>query len=405
LARKYDANAQGRIQQLQDLALLHKDPSLTEVERLTGVTGRQIRYDLKRHPEAGLTVLRGRLCWTNSPAPVQPMRSRRPGLAEERWIDLLDILRHGPVSRDRLADLWRADLTEVETDLAPLVHEGLIRCTRRGGTVTYRLGSGFITEAPWPAADVNDMLDLLAQVWPLYADRPPELTSALAKLQDWQRAMKAPPPARRPACRVIKGPRLQANVRVEVQVARLEEAIQTRCRVRLRYTKGAGERVVEPLGLVYYWATDAWYLMVNGERPEWHPTPLRVDLISHTRILAERFVYPAAFNMAEHFRLSWGIEVGPVTPVRIRFYDEAGVNARLERETAHRLAPLGPAVICRAPGAPYVVYTDTIAGQYEVRHWLRTFGSSAVVEEPAQWRREMADNARRLLEVYEREQV
>lgn len=221
------------------------------------------------------------------------------------------MLRHNPITQSRLAELWRATPAEIEADTAPLLQNGYIsRVTQRGET-TYDLGTAFIPVVPWPAEEVRHLLAILAQVWPRYGQPPEELVSALG----------GPRPARPAASRLIKGPRLFANRLVQDRMAKLEEAVRTACRVRLRHRRSVKDEVVEPLGLVYYWVTDAWYLVVASGQQK--PRVLRVDRIGRFRVLTERFAYPCEFDLEQHFRFSWGIETGPLYQLRVRFYDEA----------------------------------------------------------------------------------
>lgn len=404
MSRPYGVSARGRVEQLQDVMVGRERLLLSEAARLVGVSGRQIRRDVKRHSEAGLAVISGQLCWVSDrSAPATESKPRTlPQVAVVRCLDLLDMLRDGPVTEENLKDTWTAGPTELAADLSYLIANGWVRRERQNGRTTYDLGTVLTDEPPWSAEQTRALLTVVAQAVPRYARPSDALLTARDKLRDWLRALEEKPANRPPSCRLIKGGPLRANPQVEDLVVKLEAAARRAHRVRLRY-RGATDRLLEPLGVVYYWVTDAWYLVAYPPRTDGEPQVLRLDRISRVRVLADPFLYPPGFDLTRHFRLSWGVGTGPVLPIRVRFYDEAGVLARLRREVAHRLAPAGEGEVRHLPGRPYILYTDRIQGQGEFRHWLRTFGSSAVVEEPAGLRREMAERARALLEVYRRE--
>lgn len=431
MPRKRSLAAQGRILRLQALMQGRASMPLEEAAARLGISTRQIRRDVAAIPDSGLCVERGMIGWRHDPAarsstppgtvpggsapapaggsaPAQAGALLLPGdppptVAEVRWADLLYMLRDGPVSQRTLEAEWRATPGEIEEDLAPLLAAGYVERRDEGGAVRYHLGRRWF--APWPlpldAASLRTLLDLLVQVQPLYERLPQDLATALAKLRAWQEVLGVAA-ARRPAVRLVKGLPVRPNPLDEHEVAKLEAAARECRRVRLRYRNEKRPRVVEPLGVVYYWVTDAWYLVAHPPLPDGEPQVLRVDRIVSSRVLDEKFPYPP-FDLAEHFRLHWGVEGGPEVAVRVRFYDEGGVIRRLRREVAHRLPPAGVADLRPAPGRPYWIYTDRIRGVDAFLHWLRTFGSSAVVESPASLRHAMAQRARELLEVYTRE--
>lgn len=72
---------------------------------------------------------------------------------------------------------------------------------------------------------------------------------------------------------------------------------------------------------------------------------------------------------------------GPLTRVKIRFYDDFNVISRVMRETAHRRKR---SITREKDGS--IIYEDEVAGIHEIRTWVRGFGSSAEVLEPAELR-------------------
>lgn len=196
---------------------------------------------------------------------------------------------------------------------------------------------------------------------------------------------------------VIKGVRpFYDTPETESKVAALEKAILAERRLHFRYRSREGEEgdfSVEPYGLIFYWVWGFWYLVgaAGGRLGLW-----RVD-----RILAWEeggsFVYPEDFSLEERFADSWGVELdGPVVDLKIRFYDEYNVVKKVWRETAHRRNRR----IVQEEGS--ILYFDRIRGLTEIAPWIRSFGSSAVVLEPAELREEMIRGARWVLERHAR---
>ena len=50
-----------------------------------------------------------------------------------------------------------------------------------------------------------------------------------------------------------------------------------------------------------------------------------------------------------------------------------------------------------------IVFTDTVRGKGDLARYLRRFGRSAIVEEPAELRAEMISASRKILQLYEAE--
>ena len=81
--------------------------------------------------------------------------------------------------------------------------------------------------------------------------------------------------------------------------------------------------------------------------------------------------------------------------VRIKFYDEYNVIQRVRRDTAHRKK----AVLTKEEG--YLIYSDQVRGINEIKPWIRSFGSSAVVLAPEELKADMVRSARWVLDLYQ----
>jgi len=99
----------------------------------------------------------------------------------------------------------------------------------------------------------------------------------------------------------------------------------------------AKTRSVEPLGVVYYWFHDAWYLVARCPKAD-GLRHFRVDRIDGVMLTAARFEYPEDFDLSEYVSKMWGIYSGEPTQVRVRFFDEMNVVDRLHAEVSGRLS-------------------------------------------------------------------
>lgn len=153
-------------------------------------------------------------------------------------------------------------------------------------------------------------------------------------------------------------------------------------------------REANPLGVVYYWVHDAWYL-VGQEGSTKEIKHFRVDRMEDLQVLDEAFQFPENFSLTEHLAPCWGVLKHPLTKVKIRFYDEFNVITRVMRETAHRRSRR----ITREEDGS-IMYEDEVAGIQEIRTWVRSFGSSAEVLEPAELRKSLIEVCFMTLERY-----
>lgn len=376
-------------------------------ERL-GVNARTIQRDLKELRLKGIEVSceKGRL-YVNAAALGRFGKesfsgARRATEREARQLLLLKYVHEEPGAFEpaRLCTLLarRLEVSErtIERDLAALKRRGLLvvegnRC---------HLGQAFLPKIVFTAEQVLALLsylDVQSELLPwreLHGARDKLCYSLLGQvtLAGAKRADEAK------TRRLVKGRYYSQPPEIENRVAVLEEACHSLRKVGFLYRAAdghSGRRVVAPLGLVYYWFHDAWYLVADTEGGLRH---FRLDRMDGVEISGETFAYPPGFDLAEHMAPCWGVERGELHQVRIRFYDEFNVLNRLRQDTAHRARGR----IEPEPGGASVIYTDVVAGLNEIRVWVRSFGSSAEVLEPAQLREDVIESTRRIVAVYER---
>ena len=286
-------------------------------------------------------------------------------------------------------------MARVRTDLEILTHELPLTNwpDERSGEDYWALISPAVA-TPAPAFTPAEALALL---WALGRQDSPELNRVRAKLFQallgkGEQAALASSEKRL----LIKGWRgFYDSPETERLVAKMEEAVLAERRLLLDYVDAAGKSFrfeMEPYGLVYYWVWGFWYLvgLINQEL-----TVLRLDRIKDY-METGHFTYPPDFSLEETFADAWGVDIsGPLVSVQIKFYDEFNVGQRVFRDTAHRKK----AVLTKEEG--YLVYTDQVRGINEIKPWIRSFGSSAVVLAPEELREDMIRSARWVLDLYQ----
>lgn len=175
----------------------------------------------------------------------------------------------------------------------------------------------------------------------------------------------------------------------------------------------AGEpEIVSPLGTIYYWVLDAWYLVSEADpKSRWMrralPPPScgegshrnlqlwRLDRIKSLSVTDIPFTYPQDFDLHALFADRWGLQGGDRMHVRVRFYNDFNVVNRVRAETAHRQNR----VLREEPDGTWI-YEDDVVGFDDFRMWLRSFGASAEVLEPESLRAAMRESALKMLERY-----
>jgi len=177
----------------------------------------------------------------------------------------------------------------------------------------------------------------------------------------------------------------------------LEEAARSKSKVNILYRKEeepARQLKVNPLGIVYYWVLDNWYLIAQDERDQKIKTYL-VNRILDVTALSEPFSPVEGFDLKTWYQYSWGIyrDLCPV-PVIIRFYDHYSTLNRVRAELANR------ETCTLTEYEEGLLMKDQVEGLDELAVWLRGFGAGAEVIEPPELRDKVTEEFTRLLHMY-----
>lgn len=386
---------------------------LDDAARQLNKSTRTLRRWVKSAAECGLgvEVRRGALRVTNClfpkadsisagepPPPSSVFESVLMSIVKE-----LSVARGGRMHKDDLiasvADWRGVDQSEVNVALTALVQQGLVEVI--GGDVTPRL---VLTEGS--ALDEDEEYRLLALV---RTERELGrvdhlLTAAEGKLTDGLDKMRKARARRqieaRRWVRYVKGrPRARYGQFLK-QAAVVDDCIARHHRVHVSYRTRQNEdqeKIVSPLGTVYYWVQDDWYLVALDEHGSL--CLFRGERIRNMGETWLTFAYPDDFSLEKCFAEPWGVEMADeVYDVEIVFFNHFRVIDKVRAQVAHRAT----ARITEFDDKS-VVLRDRVRGLTEIRAWMRQFGSSAMALKPEALRTEMARSAKKLHEKYSRE--
>lgn len=177
----------------------------------------------------------------------------------------------------------------------------------------------------------------------------------------------------------------------------LEEASRFKNKVTVLYRKEeepARELQLNPLGIVYYWVLDNWYLVAQDEQDQKIKTYQINRIIDVTRL--DKTFHPIeGFDLRTWYQYAWGVyrDQNP-QPVKIRFYNHFSTINQVRMELANRKT-------CRlVEDQGGLLMIDQVEGLDELAVWLRGFGAGAEVIEPLELREKIKDQFTQLLQLY-----
>ncbi|MGC7873050.1 WYL domain-containing protein [Desulfosporosinus sp. SYSU MS00001] len=177
----------------------------------------------------------------------------------------------------------------------------------------------------------------------------------------------------------------------------LEDAARCRNSVTILYRKEeepVREIRLNPLGIVYYWVLDNWYLIAQDEKSQRIKT-YQINRILDVERLEDTFSPVEGFSLQKWFQYAWGVyrDHHPRF-VKIRFYDYYSTLNRVRMEVAQRQT----CQLIEEEGSLLMI--DQVEGLDELAVWLRGFGAGAEVLEPLELRDKLKDQFTQLLHLY-----
>ncbi len=306
----------------------------------------------------------------------------------DRLLSLLLLLQaHGRLSAGRLAEKLEVSRRTVYRDLDALSGAGVPVVVDRGPRGGAYLLGGYRT-------DLTGLTEVELEALLAFGGQGPAADLGLgAQLDQASRKLAVaagPNRAGRLQERVlVDGDRWFRSGRVPPHLSRIQDALWSDRRLRLRYRRGMErvvERTVDPLGLVCKAGT--WYLLagVGGE-----PRVYRASRIEDTALTEETFERPAGFDL----RAVWAAQVGRFStggPERVQ------ATVRVDPQVADQFARvLGDQLIERRGDG--VVVLDLPACEAAVS-LLTPFGGAVEVLEPAEVRDRLGEIGQALSELY-----
>lgn len=153
-----------------------------------------------------------------------------------------------------------------------------------------------------------------------------------------------------------------------------------------------------PLKMVYDHQYGRWYLLSHGREGIRKYRMEGITQIEEDESVDEGWFEEKETELAEKIRYSWLIDTGRPVRVRARFYNPEGAEPNFVKERVMLQGQWGQIV---AEEEHAFIYEITVNGTTEIKPWLRSFGSSCEVLEPASLRREMIAEWKEIQAYYE----
>jgi len=163
-------------------------------------------------------------------------------------------------------------------------------------------------------------------------------------------------------------------------------------------TAGVAQTVV-PLRVVFDHQYGRCYLIAHDSRMGMMKFRMEglTELEEGEAVPEEAFLRMAK-SAEEKLKLSWVTDTGRTVTVRARFYKPEGAARDFVKERVLLQGQWGE--IAREDDSTFV-YEIAVSGMSEIKPWLRSFGSSCEVLEPARLRKEFIEEWKELAEYYE----
>ena len=306
----------------------------------------------------------------------------------DRLLSILLLLQaHGRMSAGDLARRLEVSRRTVYRDLDALSGAGVPVVTDRGPSGGVSLMDGYRT-------DLTGLTEAELEALLAFGGQGPAADLGLGAQLDQASRKLAVAVGARGAGRlqervVIDGDRWFRTAPVPPHLARVQDALWSDRRLRLRYRRALDrvvERTVEPYGLVCKAGT--WYLLAGVEGS---PRVYRVSRIEDAEVTDETFVRPSGFDL----RSAWAAQVGRFTGGAP---EHVSVAVRVDPAVSGSFTRLvGELIVGRSPEGLAVLDFPACDAAVSL---LATFGGAVEVVEPADVRERLAELGRQLSALY-----
>lgn len=181
--------------------------------------------------------------------------------------------------------------------------------------------------------------------------------------------------------------------RFQQTLSQVHEAVQRQCHIDIRYftmsRNDSTRRTVAPYKVWFY---DETFYLIGYCALRGGVRLFAVDRIESITLLESRFEIPEGFDAETFMQSSFGVFQGEPVKVRIRFLPQAA--GYIKEKMWHPSQVLTP----EPDGS--LIFSAEVAGIEEIKIWALKWGSAAEVLAPEVLRREIAAEARAMLEKY-----
>lgn len=164
-----------------------------------------------------------------------------------------------------------------------------------------------------------------------------------------------------------------------------------------RDPEGKAERVL-PLKIVYDHQYGRWYLLAYDRQGIRKYRMEGITQIEEAESVDELWYADKQEELAKKIRYSWLIDTGRPVMVRVRFYNPEGSKTNFVKERVLLQGQWGEIV---QEDEDSFIYEILVNGTTEIRPWLRSFGSSCEILEPASFRQEIIAEWKEIQAYYE----
>ena len=195
---------------------------------------------------------------------------------------------------------------------------------------------------------------------------------------------------------VVHGRRPIEDLRRSYFCQRLEEYARASKKITVLYRKReekVSEVQLNPLGIIYYWGLDNWYIVaqVNDQNPT--IKTYAVDKILAIEEQDGTFLQPPGFDLQDWYKYAWGVyRSGNPKKVVIRFHNYFSTIQRVKAELSARKT-----CVWREDDEGLIM-EDMVDGIGEMAVWVRSFGQGAEVIEPPELCAAVIADLERMLE-------
>lgn len=164
-----------------------------------------------------------------------------------------------------------------------------------------------------------------------------------------------------------------------------------------RETNGKKEHVL-PLKIVYDHQYGRWYLLANGRHGIRKYRMEGITQLEEAESVSAEWFEEKRSELEQKLRYSWLIDTGRSVKIRAKFYSPESTEPNFVKERVLLQGQWGQIV---SEDEESFIYEITVNGTFEIKPWLRSFGSSCEILEPVSLRREMIAEWKEIRVYYE----